>query len=577
MPWTPGRRQLALAWAIPAGVILLALGLLAGRFVWRPLPSQPVFHDISFRRGAIFSGRFSGDGQVLYSARWEDQPIQIFSVQNQYPESRPASSPSTVLLSLSRSGQMAILRDAQYLHHLEWSGTLAVMRPGGAPRDLMDNVEGADWDPTSDDIRRMAVVRQGVRPENGKMILEFPIGHTIYSTAGWISHARVSPNGGAVAFLDHPVINDSLGDVVVVDRAGVKKTLSTGWSAESGLAWSPDGREVWFSGARAGTGLAIYAVTLDGRLRDLLAGPGRLVLQDVSRDGRLLVTRDSVRAMMTASVAEGRETRELSWLDESREPDLSKDGKQVLFTEGGKAVGPHYAVCLRATNGSGGVVRLGEGTALGLSADGKWALAAVPGPPGKLTVIPTGGGELRTLERGNIQTYGRAGGWLPDGKHVLFAAYEAGKPERVYIQAVAEGLPQAILPPGFTAVFRAISPNGRAVACRAGGTYRICPLDSPDGNFKGGEPAPIPGLEEGEQPLRWTPDGQALYVCDTTKLPLRIFKLETSTGQRQPSKPIKPPDIAGLASPMLAILSPDGESLIYGYTRVLSELFIVAR
>jgi hypothetical protein len=37
-------------------------------------------------------------------------------VQNQYPESRPAGSPSTVLLSLSRSGQMAILRDA---HHLQ--------------------------------------------------------------------------------------------------------------------------------------------------------------------------------------------------------------------------------------------------------------------------------------------------------------------------------------------------------------------------------------------------------------------------------------------------------------------------
>jgi Tol biopolymer transport system component len=559
---------------------LVTLGLLAGHFLWRPLPAQPVFHDISFRRGAIFSGRFSGDGQVLYSARWEDQPIQIFSVQNAYPESRPASGPSTLLLSLSRSGQMAILRDARYLHHLQWSGTLAVMRLGGAPRDWIDNVEGADWDPSSDDTRRIAVIRPQAGPD-GRMILEFPIGHTIYSTTGWISHVRVSPDGDKVAFLDHPVINDSLGDVAVVDRAGVKKTLSSGWSAESGLAWSPDGQEVWFSAARAGTGLAIYAVSLGGRRRDLMAGPGRLVLQDVSRDGRLLVTRDSVRAMMTASIAGEREARELSWLDESNSPSFTRDGKGILFTEGGKAVGPHYAVCMRRVDGSGGVVRLGEGTALGLSPDGKWALTSVPGPPGELDLLSVAGESLRTLKRGSIQTYSRSGGWLPDGQRVLFTAYEPGKPERVYIQSVDGGesgsMPKPILPAGYSAVFQAISPEGRSVACRSGGTYRICPLDPPDGDFQGGEPPAIPGLLEGEQPLRWTPDGRFLYVCDTAKLPLRIFKLSASTGERQPWKEITPPDIAGLASPMTAVISPDGQSLVYGYSRVLSELFIVDR
>jgi sugar lactone lactonase YvrE len=444
---------------------------------------------------------------------------------------------------------------------------------GGAPRDLMENVECADWDPTSEESNRMAVVR----PENGKMIVEFPIGHTIYSTSGWISHLRVAPTGGMVAFLDHPVVNDSLGGVVVVDRAGVKKTLSEGWSAESGLAWSPDSREVWFSAANAGTGLTIHAVTLGGRLRDLMAAPGRLLLEDVSREGRLLVTRDSVRTMMTASIAGERYTHELSWLDHSHGPSFSEDDKQVLFTEGGKAAGPRYAVCLRRINGSGGVVRLGEGVALGLSPNGKWALAALPGASGELTVIPVGAGQPRKLERGSIQTYGAGGAWLPDGKRVVFTANEAGKPMRVYVQAVAGGTPGPILPPGYTAMFRTISPDGHSIACREGGKYRICPLDSLDGNLSGGEPLPIPGLEEGEQPLRWTPDGQALYVCDTRKLPLRISQLQTATGQRQPWKEITPPDITGLASPMTTIISADGQSLVYGYSRVLSELFIVDR
>jgi hypothetical protein len=307
----------------------------------------------------------------------------------------------------------------------------------------------------------------------------------------------------------------------------------------------------------------------------LMAGPGRLVLQDVSRDGRLLLTRDSVRAMMTASIAGDRETHELSWLEQSYGPSFSEDGKQLLFTEGGKAVGPRYAVCMRPANGSGGVVRLGEGNALGLSPDGKWTLAALPGTHGELTVIPIGAGQPRTLERGPIETYVRAGAWLPDGKRVLFSAYESGKPPRVYIQTVAGGGPRPILPPGYSAVFRAISPDGHSVACYEGGKYRICPLDGFDAT--GAEPAPIPGLEEGEQPLRWTPEGQFLYVCDTAKLPLRIYKLETATGKRQLWKEIMPPDISGLASEIVTTISRDGQSLVYAYSRVLSELFIVDR
>jgi len=479
------------------------------------------------------------------------------------------------LLSASRSGQLAVLRGPTYLHHLEWKGTLAVMSPGGEMRDVLANVEGADWNPTSDDSREMAVYRQAA----GKTFLEFPIGHVIYSTTGWISHMRVSPDGTMVGFLDHPVLNDSLGGVMTVDRNGVTKTLSTGWSAENGLAWSRNGAEIWFSGARAGTSLLVYAVDMKGRLRQVLSGPGRILLHDLSPEGRLLVTRDSVRGMLTATIAGDPVAHELSWLDASHQPYFSTDGKLVLFTEGGKGAGPKYSVCLRHTDGSGGIVRLGDGEAMSLSPDGESALSAVQGPGGALSVIPVGaghasGGQPRVLERGNIELYGSGGAWLPDGRRILFNAYEKGKRVQVYMQPVTGGPPVAVLPTDYSAVFRAVSPDGRSVACYHGGKYRICPLDP--SVFKQ-IPPPIEGLADGEQPLRWTPDGQSLYVCDTSTVPLRVFKLKVSTGERQLWREITPPDLSGLASQMTTVISSDGRSMVYGYSRVLSELFIVDR
>src|ERR1700760_2120276 len=107
------------------------------------------------------------------------------------------------------------------------------------------------------------------RPENtcGKQRLEYPIGHVLFETDGWISHMRVSPKGNAIAFLDHTTRADDRGVVSMVDMAGKKTVLSTGWESEEGLAWSPNGSEVWFSAAQAGLQRRIYAVDLSGHLR----------------------------------------------------------------------------------------------------------------------------------------------------------------------------------------------------------------------------------------------------------------------------------------------------------------------
>jgi sugar lactone lactonase YvrE len=69
----------------------------------------------------------------------------------------------------------------------------------------------------------------------------------LYETIGWISHIRVFPREDAIAFMEHPFRADDRGTVAVVDLNGNKRTLTPEWSGEYGLAWSPDGSEVWFT------------------------------------------------------------------------------------------------------------------------------------------------------------------------------------------------------------------------------------------------------------------------------------------------------------------------------------------
>ena len=547
----------------------VAVGLAAGKLLWSGRGTAlPAFHQLTFRRGRVGAARFVAAGQtVVYSAAWEGAPPQIFAVQPEFPESRSTGDAMSVLAAVTPAGELGILRNARYLHHTEWLGTLATQPlDGGAPRDLLEGVEGADWDPTAKTGQRVAVVRQDA--STGKMRLEFPVGKVLYETAGWISFPRVSPLGGLVAFLDHPVLNDSLGSVLVVDTAGNQKTLSSGWAAEAGLAWSPGGREVVFSATRAGSTLAVYAVNLQGGLRQLLGTPDRLMVLDVSADGRLLVTAETTRSALMASIEGQVGERDLSWLDHSFRPHLSADGRWLLFTEGATAAGPHYSVCLRKTDGSP-VVRLGEGTALGLSPDGKWALAMVPSAPAQLVLLPTGAGQPRTLDRGPVESYG-FGSWMSDGKSILFLGHEPGQPERAYLQDLTGGKPRRALPEGFLPLPETISPDGSVVACRReAAPYMLCPL-------AGGAPRPLGGMEPGEMPLGWSADGRFLYVGNLSHLPMDICKLEVATGRRLPWKLIRPADSAGLVDASGISITPDGRSYVCTYVRILNQLFTVA-
>ncbi len=124
-------------------------------------------------------------------------------------------------------------------------------------------------------------------------------------------------------------------------------------------------------------------------------------IEDASSSGRLLITLETQRAGIAGRSAGETRERDLSWLNWSVVRDISHDGKTLLFDEEGGLSGNDYATCIRGMDGSP-VVRLGEGSALALSPDGKWAIARLNRAPFPLTLLATGSAECRILPTGGI-------------------------------------------------------------------------------------------------------------------------------------------------------------------------------
>ncbi len=559
LPPRPRRRL----WPALVGVVLLiAVGFAAFFLGQRAGQSPPAsFRRLTFRRGYVFSARFAPDGQtVVYGASWDGKPVQLFSTRPGSPESLPFSLPNADVLSISSSGELALSLGRHFIDSWETMGTLAqVPISASAPREVLENVLAADWAP---DGINLAVVRQ-VRT---RMSLEFPVGNRLYETSGWISHPRVSPAGDAVAFIDHPLRGDDAGILALVDRAGRKRTLSEHWFSAQGVAWSASGKEIWFTASNQGVSRPLYRVSPSGRRSVIAEFAG--TLHDVSREGRVLLARDSVRVRMVVLPRGETRERDLSWLDITVPVDISTDGTTLLFTEAGEGGGGTGTVYVRKTDGSP-PVRLGEGYALALSPDKKWALAT-PIILSQLILLPTGAGQARRLERGPIESY-QSARFLPDGKRILFAGSERGRRARLYVQDLAGGAPRPVTTEGAGAGFHGlvVSPDGRfATGPAPGSGFARYPLE-------GGSPLLIEGLAEGEFPVQWSADGRSLFVYRIADVPAWIFRLDLSTGRRELWKELMPPDLAGTNVILNVQITPDGRAYAYDYFQVLSDLYLV--
>ncbi|MGB7820581.1 MAG: protein kinase [Candidatus Sulfotelmatobacter sp.] len=558
-----GSRIRVLVPALAAAAIALLVGLAAGKFLLQSPQVQaslPVYHPLTFRRGMVHAARFAPDGKtIIYSAAWEGKSLQLFTTRPESPESHELEPAGADVLAVSASGEMALSLRSHPVAQFLYSGTLArVPLVGGAPREVMDNVEWADWAP---DGSTLAIVRQ----EQGRHRLEFPPGQLLYEADGWIGHLRISPKADTIAFIDHPQLGDDGGAVAIVDLAKKKTTLSTGWDSIQGIAWSPGGDEIWFTATRTGGDRSLCAVNRSGTVRLLARVPGELTLLDVDRDGNVLLTRGNDRAGMIGLAPGEAKERDLSWLDWSSPGDLSADGRTVLFAETGEGGGPKYAVYLRKMDGSP-AIRLSEGIGMALSPDGKWALVRPNITPSPLVQLPTGVGEAKPLTHDSINhLWGR---WLPDGKQLVFSGNETGHGFRLYVESPEEGKPRPISPEGVNPAV-VISPKGD-FAASVGPDHKIYLYP-----IAGGEPVPVSGAEPDEAPTGWSADSRSLYVFRFGEIPARLFEIELSTGKRKLWKELVPADAAGIDTIRGITITPDARAYVYGYIRTLSDLYVV--
>jgi len=560
----PRRRRMLIPIAI--GAALLLAGAAGTAMYLRRLggTAQPEFHRITFRRGYVSSARFAADGRtILYGAMWEGHPMQAFSTRDDDPTSAPLSFPGADVLAISKNGQLALNLGRHFTEWFVSNGTLAEapLSGGVAPRERQTNVQEADWLP---DGRSMAVVRN----VNGQSVLEFPAGQPKFTTGGWISHARVSPDGALVAFIDHPLRGADNGWVTTIDRNGSMKHVSTLYSSAQGLAWKPDGSEIWYTAADVGFLMQLHAITPGGRDRVVLRSMSRLLVHDIAPSGRLLIDSETPLIGSSVFVPGATAERDISWLECSFASDLTPDGRMVVLSEQGEGGGPQYSVYVRPTDGSP-ATRVSDGFGWGLSQDGKWVVSQSGTKPSEATIVPTGAGAPRQL----VSTVGDYS-WprfVPDGSRIYFAAALGTKPAKLYTQSVNGGKPVPLAGEGYGGVLfpRPISPDGKLIAAIAANRKLVMvPVD-------GGAPVPVPGSVEDEAAVGFTADNRYLFTSLIGELPPHINRIDLKSGQRQVWRDIHPSDPAGILFIAPTSVTPDGQGYAYAYGRMISELFVV--
>lgn len=545
-------------WLSVSIVVLLSFALLAFFFLRQSVNSDIRFTQLTFDRGQVSSARFAPDTHsVIYAAQWGQNPRSVFLRDTVSPESRMLGFAGANIAAVSHRGELALLTQ-EGVGPIMGSVLSRVPINGDSPVVVDRNVMSADWSP---DGTTLALVRaiEGVNQ------LEFPAGHALYRTSGWLGSIRVAPTNDAIAFFEYPLRHDDAGRLAIVDLKGAHRTLSELWSSASGLAWHPSTGEIWFTASRDSGSRDIFAATRSGKIRLVGKMQGSVSLRDISSSGRILVSRDSRRLEMTALLPGETAERDISRLDWSRAVDISTDGRLILFDESGTASGGKYVSYLyRATNHS--VIRLGDGLAMAFTPDGKSALLLQADNRQRLHLISLAGGAAHEIEPCGLEYQWAK--FFPDGKTLLALASESSGRLRLYrVSTQSGGKPIAISPPTATRN-AAISPDGAHVAVLdSSGKLVIYATD-------GSRSTHIIQSADPLGPILWAKTNMLYVQRQRTfnEIPAVVYRLNPENGAAQEWKRFAPKDSVGINAITRILVSGDQKSYVYSSRRVLSEL-----
>ena len=584
----PRARLRALLWSI-AALALLAAGLAA--FVLIPRRAKPVsFQRITFRRGVVTKARFAPDGKtVIFAAAWEADPLHIFVKRPESDDAVPLDLPPADLLSVSSSGELAILTNARRQVPFGTTiGTLArVAMNGGVPRPLVENVISADWSP---DGRSIAIIRDTGREQRveirsadgGELIRQ------VYANAsGVLGHLRFSPSGDRIAFVS-AVGRAGSGKlpVVVVNSDGGEPRLIGSTVTYSDLVWSPDGRELWFSNGTM-VQADVRATSVDAlgerqestssdprnisredlqnygsrESRTIFRAPGNFSFADIAGKSVLVVQNDvSARAFCRGpgDVAD-RDVSSLNWTLPSY---LTADGKHVLLWSGTARKGQ-----LASVDGSS-KVDLTEDVLFSFSADQRAVLVAPKrGRPAELAFVPLGTGERSLLSPTKLDGIAWAVS-SPDGKDVILTGI-TNNVMHLYKKAIRGPELRRISNDPIYYPWFAISPDSASVVA-IGPTQRLTMY-----RVATGESLTLPTSVPGDFPITYAADGSLLFAR-STQIPNAVYRFEFETGRETFVREIVPAERAGVlwACPPIGAMSGDGKTYCYQCAQVLSKLVI---
>ncbi len=561
------RRRVSRRAVLAGGAAAAAAGVLGYLFGTRrdgelPAPLAKL-RPLTHRMGRVFTARFTHGGRrVAYGAAWDADPVQVHVVDLDSGETTVLDLPSADVLAVSARGELAASLGHRFVDHQSARGHLAVVSlAGGVPRPIADDVQDADFafdggvagsiPPSGDAARFPAGALAVVRGSAHGFRIELPLGTELVAEPGWITHARVAPDGQHVAYLKHPQTNDDGGTLMLVDvRTKATRALTESWTSIAGLAWDPGGEALWFTASRDDLTNTLFRVSLAGEAVAVAVPTiGRTRLHDVAADRRALVTADAWR--LRAMAGEGdRSMSEISYVS-----DISADGAQVVIGELGDLEAGNGAYLV--PYGGGRALRVGPGFPIAISPSGQRVAANVREAT-RLVVYATSSGDAPTIVTPGFVTYGR---WLDE--RALVVLFE----EQLWRVALGAAPVRLVEAGGRFALDPA---RLRCAYIDAGGTLHVLDL-APAGAAPRVVLSKLGGLGSAEV-CGWLAAPDAIVVRSTTT-PLVLEQVNPVTGARTHHMDVPPP-LMGLKAVDTFVLHAGGARYAYSYGQEISQLFV---
>lgn len=479
-----------LSWPVLALSVVLIAGLIAAYFLWRKptrtfIPPQQQL--ISTFAGSHRSASFSPDGQRITFINDVEGVPQVWT---KGMAGLREGEPKQLTFGEGRAGRPRWSpngNDIAYVRRQEGqSGIWLVSAEGGEPRKIIEGGRNPNW---SWDGKRLVFEREydvwtaNVDGSDQRRVEGVPTEDLLLEDR----NPAFSPDGALIAFFEKD--KGPMGDIwVVPSKGGQARQLTFDSNLGGTPAWTADGKFIVFSSVRGGSRTLWKVAAAGGAPEPVLASAGEDTEPEISRDGRQLIytnTRNNFILTITDPVSGKTTTLTESRLDMVN-PTFSPRGDKVLFFQVAGDGDTH--VFSINTDGSGltQITRTPRDRSVHpqWSADGSAIYFYQQAPSLSYRKQQIGSNESSELVAGWEWSTQNSAQVDPEGKQIIYSKLDKGTAAATMIHDIASGSERA-----FTLALRGArwSPDGKfIIGASVPGRRRdlaeivICPVDGTD-------------------------------------------------------------------------------------------------